>query len=69
MNELMNFSNQILSREEMSSVKGGTRYSCECASGAGCNVGQWTGNYSSLGQMVESVNNYCSCGGGCDNIE
>lgn len=64
MKNLSKFQNQRLSKNDMLLVKGGT-WICSCTSGSGCNVGTWTGNYSSNGQMVTAINTYCSCGGVC----
>ena len=57
---MSNFSDSLLSREQMKSVKGGDGYSCQCNG-----VGTWTGNYSSQHEQDVAVAYYCRGGGKC----
>ncbi len=58
---LANFKNEILSKEDLKSIKGGSSYSCQCNG-----TGTWTGNYDSVDEVVTAINNYCSGGGTCN---
>ena len=50
-----------LSKSEMKNVKGGASFSCSCSGHAG----SWSGNYSSVDQMVDAIERYCEGGGSC----
>lgn len=62
MKGLSKFSNQVLSKNEMSVVKGGGAVcTCMCSS----QQGAWTGYYETRDQIVNAVNEYCEGGGRC----
>jgi len=51
---------EVLTREQLKRIMGGSRYSCQCNG-----TGTWTGSYNNAQDVVDAINNYCADGGTC----
>jgi len=59
---ILNLKNvRVLGKKELETIGGGQMMTCSCHG----HPGTWTGDYSSIGQIVSDVNKYCANGGSC----